>query len=160
MTNLNSLLPSNLGWTLQEALGINDLQKIVAVGVGPNSPGEQHAVVLSPEFPGDANLDGKVDINDLTVVLSHFDESKQTWTAGDFNGDHQVDINDLTIVLANYGQTIGCRPGARFPPCRSPARWFCWPRVCWVVSAMPGGNGKLRNRESQVLGFCSLRGSG
>jgi probable HAF family extracellular repeat protein len=112
MTNLNSLISAKSGWTLQEALGISDLQEIVAVGVGPNSPGQQHAVLLSPEVPGDANGDGKVDINDLTIVLSHFGESKQTWSAGDFNGDGKVDINDLTIVLANFGQSIGVSAGS------------------------------------------------
>jgi uncharacterized protein (DUF2141 family) len=30
-----------------------------------------------------------------------------TWSQGDFNGDGKVDINDLTIVLANYGQSVG-----------------------------------------------------
>ncbi len=30
-----------------------------------------------------------------------------TWSDGDFNGDGKVDINDLTIVLANYNQTVG-----------------------------------------------------
>ena len=30
-----------------------------------------------------------------------------TWSTGDFNQDGQVDINDLTIVLAHYNQTAG-----------------------------------------------------
>ena len=29
------------------------------------------------------------------------------WSQGDFNGDGKVDINDLTIVLTNYGTTSG-----------------------------------------------------
>ena len=31
-----------------------------------------------------------------------------TWSTGDFNDDGKVDINDLTIVLTNYGTTAGC----------------------------------------------------
>ena len=59
-------------------------------------------------MPGDANFDGKVDINDLTIVLSNYGETVgASWTNGDFNGDGRVDINDLTIVLANYGRTAG-----------------------------------------------------
>jgi hypothetical protein len=53
--------------------------------------------------PGDANGDGRVDINDLTIVLAHYNQTGQDWANGEFTGDGTVDINDLTIVLANYG---------------------------------------------------------
>ena len=56
---------------------------------------------------GDANYDGKVDINDLTIVLANFGQTGTTWSQGDFNADGKVDINDLTIVLANYGHSVG-----------------------------------------------------
>jgi hypothetical protein len=54
---------------------------------------------------GDANEDGRVDINDLTIVLAHYNQTGMTWTQGEFTGDGTVDINDLTIVLSNYGWT-------------------------------------------------------
>ena len=57
--------------------------------------------------PGDANGDGRVDINDLTIVLTNFGQTGMTWSQGDFIGDGTVDINDLTIVLANYGWSGG-----------------------------------------------------
>jgi hypothetical protein len=56
---------------------------------------------------GDAAGDGTVDINDLTIVLTHFGQSRQTWSDGEFTGDGTVDINDLTIVLANFGRSTG-----------------------------------------------------
>ena len=58
-------------------------------------------------MPGDANLDGKVDINDLTIVLAHYNQTGMSWSQGEFTGDGTVDINDLTIVLAHYNQTFG-----------------------------------------------------
>jgi hypothetical protein len=58
-------------------------------------------------LPGDANLDGKVDVNDLTIVLTSYGQSGKLWTQGDFNGDSTVDVNDLTITLTNYGKTSG-----------------------------------------------------
>ena len=65
-------------------------------------------------LPGDANGDGKVDINDLTIVLAHYGQTGMTWAQGEFTGDGTVDINDLTIVLANYGQSAGSsRPPGR-----------------------------------------------
>ena len=58
-------------------------------------------------LPGDADNDGRVDINDLTVVLSKFGKTGMTWSQGEFTGDGTVDINDLTIVLANYNTSFG-----------------------------------------------------
>ena len=57
--------------------------------------------------PGDANGDGQVDVNDLTIVLSNFGQSGKSWSQGDMDGDSTgtVDVNDLTIVLANFGKT-------------------------------------------------------
>ena len=58
-------------------------------------------------MPSDANRDGQVDINDLTIVLSNFGQTGMTWSQGDFNDDGTVDINALTIRLTNFGQTAG-----------------------------------------------------
>ena len=51
----------------------------------------------------------RVDVNDLTIVLTNFGKSGGTWSQGCMDGDPTgtVDINDLTIVLANFGQTAG-----------------------------------------------------
>ena len=35
-----------------------------------------------------------------------------SWSTGDFNGDGKVNVNDLTVVLANYGTTAAARPAA------------------------------------------------
>jgi hypothetical protein len=67
-----------------------------------NSP----AFTMQPQLPGDAVGDGKVDINDLTIVLAHYNQSGVNWNEGDFTGDGKVDINDLTIVLAHYNQSV------------------------------------------------------
>jgi hypothetical protein len=76
---------------------------------GLNFNGYDYALVgnaLSPPLqPGDANGDGRVDINDLTIVLAHYNQTGMVWSEGEFTGDGTVDINDLTIVLANYGWT-------------------------------------------------------
>ena len=61
---------------------------------------------VSVALPGDANLDGRVDINDLTIVLEHYNQTGMTWTDGNVNGDGRVDINDLTIVLKRYNTSL------------------------------------------------------
>ena len=60
-----------------------------------------------PILYGDVNEDGKVAINDLTVVLTNYGKTTgMTWSMGDFNNDGRVDINDLTIILVNYGHSM------------------------------------------------------
>jgi hypothetical protein len=66
-------------------------------------------------LPGDANLDGRVDVNDLTIVLSHFGQTGTSWAQGEFTGDGTVDINDLTIVLSHFGQTLGLSAAGASP---------------------------------------------
>ena len=73
---------------------------------------EDSTLMLGSPIPGDANADGRVDINDLTIVLANYNKSGMTWSEGDFTGDGKVDINDLTIVLAHYNQTAGTAPAA------------------------------------------------
>ena len=53
-----------------------------------------HGFLLTPQpysqlapLGGDANLDGRVDVNDLTIVLTNFGRSGMAWNEGDFNGD-------------------------------------------------------------------------
>jgi hypothetical protein len=77
----------------------------------PSDMSGMPALVVKTVLPGDANLDGKVDINDLTVVLTHYGQTGMTWTQGEFTGDGTVDINDLTIVLAHYDQSVGASAG-------------------------------------------------
>ena len=45
------------------------------------------AFVIYAAMPGDANLDNKVDINDLTIVLAHYNQTGMTWTQGEFTGE-------------------------------------------------------------------------
>ena len=131
MQDLNNMLATNApsGWTLTYAYGIDNPGHIT--GYGTNSSGATHAFLLTPALPGDANEDGRVDINDLTIVLGNYGASGASWTQGDFNGDGKVDINDLTIVLGNYGATASSAAPAR-ARCRSRAAWRCWPQA-WSV---------------------------
>ena len=85
-------------------------------GIGLSAPGGGYwagrlTIVADQALPGDANLDGQVDVNDLTIVLSNFGQTGMSWSQGDFNGDGQVDVNDLTILLTNFGQTLTASAG-------------------------------------------------
>ena len=88
-------------------------------------PGDDEVPILieaAPLHPGDANGDGRVDINDLTIVLANYGQNVgMSWYSGEFTGDGTVDINDLTIVLANYGQGVFGRPCGRRARAGEPA---------------------------------------
>ena len=108
LEDLNTLYAGVLptGFVLNNATAIDNNGDIAGYGTDALGHTEQ-GFLLRTALPGDANLDGKVDINDLTIVLSNFGQSGMTWGTGDFNGDGKVDINDLTVLLSNFGQSTG-----------------------------------------------------
>lgn len=55
---------------------------------------------------GDFDLDGDVDINDLTVVLTHWEQPLTAWQAGNLNFDAVIDDIDLGVLLGNYTETL------------------------------------------------------
>jgi hypothetical protein len=108
--DLNAYAPT--GVTFNVAQAVNDAGQILVWSNGwSEDPTDGNynceSYLLTPALPGDANLDGKVDVNDLTIVLSHFGQTGTSWSTGDFVGDGTVDVNDLTIVLAHFGQSPG-----------------------------------------------------
>jgi probable HAF family extracellular repeat protein len=108
-----SALPS--GWVLNTARSINDAGQIA---VSASYGGNFHAcmITLPQAVPGDANLDGVVDINDLGKVLTNYDKTGMTWSDGDFDGSGTVDIQDLGKVLTNYDKTASAAVGIRAVP--------------------------------------------
>ena len=106
-------IPSGL--YLYEATGINGARSICGY-LSNSSQTQFQAFALIATLPGDANLDGRVDVNDLTIVLSHFGQTGAAWAQGEFTGDGKVDVNDLTIVLANFGQSGGSSAGMAAVP--------------------------------------------
>jgi len=69
--------------------------------------------------PGDADLDGDVDLDDLTILGTFYNTPGHTWGQGDFDADGNVDLDDLTLLGANYDQGGGPVPPG--PPVPEPA---------------------------------------
>jgi hypothetical protein len=71
---------------------------------------------------GDANHDAKVDIADLGILATNWQQSPRTFSKGDFNFDGSVDIADLGILATNWQKNIGAasRAGAMTGPAVKP----------------------------------------
>jgi autotransporter-associated beta strand protein len=67
-------------------------------------PVDATTIVLRAVQPGDSNLDGTVDFNDLLRLAQGYQQAG-TWINGDFDYTGLVDFNDLLSLAQNYGQT-------------------------------------------------------
>ena len=68
-------------------------------------PVDANSLLLSPELLGDANIDGHVDLTDLSAILNHFGAATPNWTDGNFDNQPTIDLTDLSDVLNNFGQS-------------------------------------------------------
>ena len=68
--------------------------------------GNDLVLAVEPE-PGDANLDGTVDIKDLAILAANYRKHVTGgWTQADFNNDGVVDVQDLALLAANYRHSL------------------------------------------------------
>jgi hypothetical protein len=91
-----SASPSVTGW--------HDYEYITTSQTAANdSLGLSEAQLQNTALPGDANLDGTVDLTDLSTVLNHFGAATSSWLDGNFDNAGTVDLTDLADVLNNFG---------------------------------------------------------
>jgi hypothetical protein len=59
-------------------------------------------------YGGDANLDGKLNVDDYSRIDSGIASGLTGWSNGDFNYDGKINIDDYTTVIdANIGTQTG-----------------------------------------------------
>ncbi len=92
---------TGLSALLQEQYDLTGDSLITGAGVGNADAVELVNEILGTEF-GDANLDGAVDVLDLSLLATSFGSSAG-WANGDYNGDGIVDVLDLSILATNFG---------------------------------------------------------
>jgi hypothetical protein len=56
---------------------------------------------------GDANRDRRVDVADLGILATNWQQSPRTFSQGDFNYDGTVDVGDLGILASNWQKNLG-----------------------------------------------------
>ena len=68
-------------------------------------------------YLGDVDLDGGVDLDDLTILGAFYNTGGgMEWAKGDFDGDGDVDLDDLTILGTFYSLTPEVPGGAASIP--------------------------------------------
>lgn len=93
---------------LQQAFGLTDEQSLSQYDLNGDLMIDRYDVQWVVEnitltVLGDANLDRRVDIGDLTVFASNFGSSLPSYYQGDFNVDGVINVGDLTILASNFG---------------------------------------------------------
>ncbi len=87
-----------------------------------------------PWIPGDANLDGRVGLDDLDRVLGHWGSTAELYDAmvGELTGDGFVGLDDLQLVLENWpGGMASNQSGTVSVP--APSGWISLPAgLIWV----------------------------
>jgi hypothetical protein len=61
--------------------------------------------------PGDADLDGQTNFNDLVALAQNYNQPNKTWFQGDFTYDTFVDFNDLVALAQNYNLPVPAPSG-------------------------------------------------
>jgi len=77
---------------------------------GVTPPGS--AVLVAYTYGGDANLDGKINVDDYIKIDSGIATGLSGWSNGDFNYDGKVNIDDYTVIDGNIGIQGGALGGS------------------------------------------------
>jgi hypothetical protein len=68
------------------------------------------------QLAGDADSDGDVDVNDLGILASNWQQSPRTFSQGDFDHSGTVDIVDLSILASHWNQQAAAPSAAPAAP--------------------------------------------
>jgi hypothetical protein len=115
----------SVGWATNGELPLDAYSTFRGQSVDPTT------ILIRATRIGDANLDGVVDDNDVTVVGATFGTTTgAVWALGDFDYDGDVDDNDVTLVSALYnpgapplGASAGASHDGSIAAVPEPAGW-------------------------------------
>jgi hypothetical protein len=85
------------------AIGVAESSEVLGNDGGTFAGGsvDASAVLVKFTYGGDANLDGKINIDDYTHIDNGIANAINLWTNGDFNHDGKVNIDDYVLIDGN-----------------------------------------------------------
>ncbi len=87
-----------LGFAEQSSLGLSHFGGVAL---------DSSSIIVRYTLAGDANLDGRVDFQDLLALARNYNlPSGATWSGGDFSHDGIVDFVDLLLLARFYNASI------------------------------------------------------
>ncbi|MEZ6164987.1 MAG: GC-type dockerin domain-anchored protein [Phycisphaerales bacterium] len=101
--DLNSLIPTNSGWVLNKATGINESGQIVGVGSLGGDPFRAFVLTPTEGCVADLNGDGALDFFDVSALLTAYNSQDPL---ADLNNDGQFNFFDISIFLQAF--QAGC----------------------------------------------------
>jgi hypothetical protein len=97
---------------------------LVAAGVS-NAAGTTIAVDYALDFfvlAGDANRDGRVNLQDFNILAGNFGQAPRDFAHGDFNYDGVVNLADFNVLAARFGAAVAPEAAGRSFPDDRPDR--------------------------------------
>jgi hypothetical protein len=73
------------------------------------------SLVVTFTLPGDADVNGTVDINDFALLAANYNRPAR-WFSGDFNYDAQTTLSDFALLAQRFNQSVDAAPSARNVP--------------------------------------------
>ncbi|HEX7456604.1 MAG TPA: dockerin type I domain-containing protein, partial [Candidatus Nanoarchaeia archaeon] len=102
-TNATSCSVSPTGWTGvsgSKSTGRLTTKKTYTLSCLGEGGSASDLVAITVAKLGDLNLDGRINIRDLSILLSRWGSTNAT---ADINGDGRVNIRDLSVLLSRWG---------------------------------------------------------
>ena len=88
---------------------------LLAAGIqadGGGTPMASNYVTNYFVLAGDANHDGRVNLDDFNVLAASFGQSNRIFSQGDFNYDGTVNLDDFNVLASRFGTTLSAPSGA------------------------------------------------
>ena len=94
---------------------IRDTSATSSIGLGWVDNTATDQITIMSTLYGDADLNGKVDLTDFSILATNFDPNGlgKTWQQGDFDYNGKVDLSDFSILATNFGLSL---PGLEGSP--------------------------------------------
>jgi agmatine/peptidylarginine deiminase len=80
------------------------------------TPMSSNHVFHTHVLAGDANRDGRVNLDDFNILAGNFGQSPRTFSQGDFNYSGNVNLDDFNLLASRFGTVLAAASSASSSP--------------------------------------------